>query len=257
MKGNTNNIMKDYNNQRYYRNWINNNHLKKFHISYKETDLLIRAPQRLPDFSLQVVKKLRKKLDSYIKNNQTFLKTLNPVKSDNTAPPEIKKMIKSSIKVNTGPMAAVAGLFAEKVGKTILKKNNQHKEVIVENGGDIFLSLKNDPIIGVYAGKKSPFTNTLGIKIAADLTPLGICTSAGTVGPSLSKGKSDAVIVVSPKPTLADAAATALGNKIQTEKDIKQAINYGQKIDDIIGLVIIKNDKIGAWGKLELVNLSD
>ncbi len=242
-------------NERYYRDWVSDNNLKKFHIKYKETDLLIRASQKLPDFSLKVVKSLRDRLDNYIKHNENFLKTLKPVNIGHNAPPEIIKMIESSTRVNTGPMATVAALFAEKVGKALLK-NSKNKEVIVENGGDIFLSLKNEPLIGVYAGEKSPFTNNLGLKINTDNSPLGICTSAGTVGSSLSKGNADAVIVISPEPTLADATATALGNKIKTEKDIKPAINCGQKIDEIIGLVIIKNDQIGAWGNLELVNLS-
>ena len=160
-------------------------------------------------------------------------------------------MAASTEKVDIGPMAAVAGLFSEKVGKVLLKKTD---EVIVENGGDIFIKTKKDPIIGIYAGDNSPFTGKLAIKISSKSTPCGICTSAGTVGPSLSKGTADAVIVLSPETTLADAAATALGNMVQSKTDIDKTINYGKKIDNITGLVIIKDDKIGVWGELEIVN---
>ena len=237
-------------NHRFYRNWLNNSHLEKFTVNFKETDLLIRAPQKYPEYCLHIVKKLRNKLDKYIDNNKQFLKSLKPIKLEKNATQPAKKMAASARKVNIGPMAAVAGLFSEKVGKDLLKKT---EEVIVENGGDIFLATKKDPIIGIYAGENSPFTGKFAIKISSENIPLGICTSAGTVGPSLSKGKADAVIVISPETTLADAAATALGNMVQTKTDIDKTINYGKKIDNITGLVIIKDDKIGIWGELEII----
>lgn len=238
--------------ERFYRDWTNNNHLQKFNISYKETDLLIRAPEKYPQLSLETVKNLRKKLDKYIQKNKNFYKSLKPVKVSCTAPAVIKKMVQAGAAVNVGPMAAVAGLFSEETGKVILKKS---EEVIVENGGDIFLSVKNDPLIGVYAGEKSPFTGNLGIRISAEKTPIGICTSAGTVGPSLSKGQADAVIVISPNTLLADAAATAFGNMLKSKSDIEKVISYSRQLDDITGLLVIIKDKIGVRGNLELVKL--
>ena len=121
--------------ERFYRNWINNSDLKKFKVTFKETDLLIRAPNKYPQLVLQTVKNLRSKLEKYIKQNNEFYKSLKPVSVPVMAPLPVRKMAESARKVNVGPMAAVAGLFAEKAGREILKKN---EEVIVENGGDIF-----------------------------------------------------------------------------------------------------------------------
>ena len=239
--------------ERFYRNWTNNLHLKKFKISYKETDLLIRAPEKFPQLSLRTVTSLRKVLEKYITKNESFYKSLKPVTIPASAPPQLQLMATSTRKVGVGPMAAVAGLFAETTGKAILEKT---EEVIVENGGDIFISVKNDPSIGIYAGDKSPFSGRLGFKISAASTPTGICTSAGTVGPSLSKGQADAVTVISPSTTLADAAATALGNMLSSREELDQVINYGKNIDGVTGLLIIIGDKIGIWGNLELVKMN-
>ena len=124
-------------------------------------------------------------------------------------------------------------------------------EVIVENGGDIFLAVKHDRTIGLYAGD-SPLTGRLGLEIRAADTPLGVCTSSGTVGHSLSFGKADAVVVVSKSTALADAAATAVGNRVKQAADIDAALKVGQKIEGVLGIVIVIGKDIGAWGDVTL-----
>ncbi len=85
--------------------------------------------------------------------------------------------------------------------------------------------------------------------------PLGVCTSSGTVGHSLSLGQSDAVAVLARSTSLADAAATALGNRIKTAKDIPAAIDYAQTIPGLSGVLLIKDDNMGLWGNVKVVSL--
>ena len=146
-------------------------------------------------------------------------------------------------------MAAVAGAIAEFVGQELLKFS---PEVIVENGGDIFLKITKERLVGVHAGT-SPYTGKIALKIAAADTPLGVCTSSGTVGHSLSFGKADAAIVLAPSAALADAAATAIGNIVKAESDIPQAIDFARGIAGLVGVAVIINDKMGVWGKVNLV----
>jgi hypothetical protein len=133
------------------------------------------------------------------------------------------------------------------VGRELLKKS---REVIVENGGDIFLSTKKGRLVAVFAGD-SPLSGRIALKISPG--EVGVCTSSGTVGHSLSFGKADAVVVVSPDTLLADAAATALGNRVRSEEDIKKALHFAQEIPGIKGVVVVKGEKLGAWGEVELV----
>jgi hypothetical protein len=148
-------------------------------------------------------------------------------------------------------MAAVAGAIAEAVGKDLLAFS---PEVIVENGGDIFLKISRKRLVGICAGQSS-LTNKIALEIMPGETPLGICTSSGTMGHSLSLGSADAVIVLSPSTSLADAAATALGNVVKTADDIPQAIEKAQSIEGLRGVVIIVDDKMGVWGKVRIVSL--
>lgn len=150
-----------------------------------------------------------------------------------------------------GPMAAVAGAIAEYVGKGLLLHTD---EVVVENGGDIFLRTKTPATVAIFAGE-SPLSLRVGLRTEPENTPLGICTSSGTVGHSLSMGKADAVCAVSESCSLADAAATSVGNHVKSHADIGQAIHFGKSIPGIMGLVIIIGDKIGMWGKLEIIPL--
>jgi len=237
---------------RTYRHWVKDKDLIPFNVVVKETDLYIRASTNLKRKALKLVSKYRDTLERYIEQHPTFLTSLEPVPVDDNAPHIIREMAEAAEKVGVGPMASVAGAIAEFVGKELLAFS---PEVIVENGGDIYLKSLRERTIGIYAGK-SPLSGKLGLEIKGQDTPLGICTSSGTVGHSLSYGEADAVIVLSESATLADAAATAIGNLIIQPNDIPSGIEFAQGIEGLKGVLIIKGDKMGLWGKVKICQMS-
>jgi ApbE superfamily uncharacterized protein (UPF0280 family) len=160
-------------------------------------------------------------------------------------------MIRASSQVGTGPMASVAGAIAQSVGEGLLGLS---EEVIVENGGDLFLATKRTVTVAIFAGT-SPLSERMGIRVYPYQMPLGMCTSSGTIGHSLSLGKADAVCVLSPSAALADAAATALGNRIQSVRDIEPATDWARSVEGIAGGVVVIGATMASWGELELVNL--
>ena len=127
-------------------------------------------------------------------------------------------------------MAAVAGAISEFAGKGLLEYTSQ---VILENGGDIFIKTDKERKIGIYAGD-SVLSGKVALRIIPEATPAGISTSSGTVGHSLSFGRADAVTVVSSDAALADACATAACNKVKTEADIKAALDFVSKTTNVI-----------------------
>jgi hypothetical protein len=128
------------------------------------------------------------------------------------------------------------------------------KEVIIENGGDIFIRTTFPLTVAILAGH-STLSGKLGIRIDSQASPVGVCTSSGTVGHSLSLGRADAAVVISASAALADAAATAIGNAVSGKADVPSAIRLGEKIDGVLGIVVILDDKMGVWGNVELVRL--
>jgi len=233
---------------RTYRNQVHGTDLVSFGVTIKETDLYIRARKNLRSKAERMVEKYRLILEKYIERHPDFLTTLEPFSTGDNAPLIVKEMAESATLAGVGPMAAVAGAIAEYVGRELLEYS---PEVIVENGGDIFMKSLSPRTVSIYAGK-SKLSNKLALEISPEDTPLGICTSSGTVGHSLSYGKSDAVVIVSPSASLADAVATATGNLVKTETDIQAGLEFSEKIPGVKGALIIINDKMGVHGDLKL-----
>lgn len=151
-------------------------------------------------------------------------------------------------------MAAVAGVIAEFVGRDLLDRYGL-AEIVVENGGDIYLQRQVATTIAIFAGP-SPLSNKIGIRLRAAQTPVGICTSSATVGHSISLGRADAVTVLSASTALADAVATRIGNETKNDRDINQAVALAATISGVHGVLIIKGENLGVWGDLELVGLN-
>jgi ApbE superfamily uncharacterized protein (UPF0280 family) len=233
---------------RTYRHWIRDSDLVSFNVVVKETDLCISARTNLRRKALRLVSKYRSTLERYITQHPSFLTSMEALPIDDDTPQIIKMMLEAAYKARVGPMASVAGAIAECVGTELLAFS---PEVIVENGGDIYLRISKKRVIGVYAGN-SPLSGKIGLEINGRDTPLGVCTSSGTVGHSLSYGKADAVIALSRSATLADAAATAIGNLIKEPTDISSGIEVAQSIAGLKGVIIIIGSDMGLWGEVKI-----
>lgn len=237
--------------ERTYRNYVKAENLVKFEVIEKETDLLILANSNLYDKAFASVLKHRGDLERYINTDPKFLKTFSPIPIRYNAPPIVKEMAAAARKTKVGPMAAVAGAIAEFVGRDLLSFSD---EVIIENGGDIFLKTNQPRKVGIYAGT-SPFSEKIALEVEPGEKPFSVCTSSGTVGPSFSFGKADAVVVIAQNAALADAAATAIGNAVKEVSDIDQGLKLAQKIKGLDGVLIIKDDQLGALGGIKIVPL--
>jgi hypothetical protein len=199
---------------------------------------------------MNAVLKYRRRLEIHIAHCPEFLHSLTPLPENPLAPLIARRMIHAAQEAGVGPMAAVAGAMAQMVAEDL---QTWSPLIIIENGGDCYLNLREDVTVGVYAGPESPFTNRLGLRFSGDRFPLAICTSSGTIGHSLSFGRADAVTVVAKDAALADAAATAIGNRVGTRGDVAPALETAQSIREIEGVLIVIQDKVGIWGNMEVV----
>jgi len=222
-----------------------------FRVAVKETDLFVHAVKPLEDITRELILKHRGVIEAYIKRYPGFATTLTPWRINGPAPIIITRMSSAGEKAGVGPMAAVAGAIAEHVGMDLLRHT---REVVVENGGDVFFKTNGPVTVGIFAGN-SPLSLGIGVRVDPGKEPLSICTSSGTVGHSLSFGKADAVCVLSRSGSLADAAATSIGNRITSKATIGSAIHFGKNIQGVGGIVVIVGGEIGIWGELEVVRL--
>jgi ApbE superfamily uncharacterized protein (UPF0280 family) len=242
--------LKEYS-ERFYRRRVRSRGLVSFEVAVKETDLQVSAEKSLEKETRDLVFACRHQIESYINTHPDFLTTLTPYPDDPLAPPLVKEMIECTKRVGVGPMASVAGAIAQYVGMGLLQWT---REVIVENGGDIFLKAHRAITVSIFAGK-SPLSGKLGLVISPGQMPLGVCTSSATVGHSYSMGVADAACILSPSATLADGAATAVCNRIQSKKDLDRMGEWAGKMKGVTGALVIVGDKMASWGDIELVAL--
>ena len=235
-----------------------------FRASFEETDLWIGVDpgsysDRMEDFAATLARRLRLELDAYIARRPEFRTSLAPITSDPGAPAVAAAMIEAARLAGVGPMAAVAGAVADFVAEALALEFGC-RELAVENGGDLWLLFEESLDIAVYAGG-SPLSEKVGVSIPPRFSPLGLCTSSATVGPSLSLGRADAAMVacraVSPgavagEAALADAWATAVGNAVETEADIEAALSLADGKERVVSVLVVKGERMGIRGELPL-----
>lgn len=236
---------------RFYRQWVKTDDFVKAHIAVEETDLLILSKAPLDK---KLIKKkiccLRQEIKDYITKDKRFAVSLKPIAVELNAPVIIKRMAEAARLANVGPMAAVAGAIAQLLVESLPNKNL--REVIIENGGDIFLTKqKKNRLVAIFAGG-SRFSNKLSLLIKPAQTPCGVCTSSATFGHSLSFGNADSVVILAKDAALADAVATATCNLVKSNNDFKKAIKFAKKFLGVFAVVIILNDHFASWGEIEI-----
>lgn len=238
--------------ERFYRNRMKAEDLEYFQVLELETDLFLGVDGNamnsvLSEIVRNNVRQLRESIVRYNKNHPDFISGLIPLALDKYATPIVRDMLEAGKKTGIGPMSAVAGAISKYVGEILAPFS---KEIIVENGGDLLIKTQKIRRIALYTG--NPEFTDIGLMIHPREKALGVCTSSGIMGHSLSFGKADTVTVLSEDIPLADAAATALCNRIKKPEDIPRGLDWIKTIPGILGALIIIEDQLGAWGEIEL-----
>ncbi len=222
-----------------------------FQVRYRESDLWIQADMELSKEAERLLIEARVQVEGYGEKRPEFLFSHTPIPLDELSPHIPRKMMRACIEAQVGPMAAVAGAIAEYVGEGLMEAGC--KEVVVENGGDIYLAAKRPIVVGILAGD-SPLSGRVGISLEPGEMPLAVATSSATVGHSWSYGMADAACVVAKDPAFADAMATALGNRVGEGK-LEDALEWAVDQKGAMGALVIVGSKLAVMGKIRLTTL--
>ena len=256
-------------------------------FSYKSADYRISSAYLT--LVTDTIIKQREILEKYILEDRNFLNSLIPIPPLPEYAPEIAIIMQKAGKTaNVGPMAAVAGTLAQFAAEsgalttaesralttaesgalTTAESGVFHEgrgslqitdkaETIVENGGDIFMILVKELILGIHSGVEA-LEGKLAFRIKPEDTPLAVCSSSSTMGHSLSLGDCNLATVFSKSGALADAAATRACNLIKKTSDIQGVLDEISALPGISGLMIIKGDSVGMAGDLpEIISNAD
>lgn len=236
------------NHTRWYREHHTSERWECYGVKVETTDLYIRSTVNLREIAEDMVHDLRDQVRRHASQRPDFLTAMSPLDEPEGLSPMLQRMYRASRAAGVGPMAAVAGAIAELTGEALAENSD---EVIVENGGDIWMRLSEPALISLYAGR-SRFSGRFNLKIHHEQTPMGICSSSGRFGHSFSMGRADLVTVTSPSATLADAVATEACNRISGENDLQQSVAYAMSVEGVSGILCIYWDTMAMQGDIEL-----
>lgn len=240
---------------RLYREVMGNSRWTSFRSSWRETDLWVAMDwehysREAERYTMDRILFYRRILEEHITLHPEFRDSLSPVVAPGGVHPIIKEMSDAALAAGTGPMSAVAGAMAEYICRDLMAEFGA-EEVIIENGGDIFLRLEAPATVAVHAGS-SPLSEKIALQPVPEDTPLALCCSSGTVGHSLSFGMADACMIACRNGAMADACATAFCNSVKSADMVHEVTEKALKIPDILSVVIIAGDKVGLGGTIEI-----
>ena len=228
----------------------------KYHFIEKESDITIISESKSAILKAKEgFFRHRKILEKYVTQNNKFLTSFSPIRIK-TEFEIVNLMSEASISCDVGPMATVAGAFADIMMDLMKDEDDPNiapaKIALVENGGEIAVDSEKEMKIALFAGYNELNLN-IGFLIEKRNCPVGIGTSSATIGHAISLGQADAVTVFGKNATLADGAATRIANLVKgtdVEKSIKNALDAAEDIEGVFGTLISRDNKIGQVGKL-------
>lgn len=227
-----------------------------FRAAWRDTDLWVAIDNDhyspvAERYTLDRIVHYRRILEEHIALHPEFRDSLTPVVAPGGAHPLIISMSEAALAAGTGPMSAVAGAMAEYICRDLLEELSAD-EVVVENGGDIFMKLSAPATVAVHAGS-SPLSDKIALRLLPADTPLALCCSSGTVGHSLSFGIADACMIACSDGALADALATAFCNEVKDSEMTATVTDRALYTPGVMAAVIITGDQVALGGKLEIV----
>jgi len=244
--------------------------------SFQFRDAVYRVHSEHPSEVSRRIRRLWNELEQFIALHPAFGEAFTPLSPEGAGTTHLKstdktpgkgagaaadlpesavRMLNASQLTGVGPMAAVAGTFAQLAVEAGQAAGDG--ETIIENGGDVFLSITLPLTLGLWVGPASPFHH-MAFFIPPEMSPLAVCSSSSRLGHSRSFGNCDLVTVFSKNASIADAEATACCNSIQSEEDMQKAVERAVGIDHIDGVIAIKNDKLAIAGQVpELIRHTD
>jgi ApbE superfamily uncharacterized protein (UPF0280 family) len=233
-----------------YRELPASSGLEIFDLRRGESDLRILAEGDFRARARAALEGVRRRLRAYLAREPLFGSSLTPVLVSPGAPEIARRMAAAAARCGLGPMASVAGAVAAAVGEAAAEVS---EEVIVENGGDLYLRLRRARTVEVYPGPGHRLQGRLRLKIPPGVS--GVATSSGRWGRSLSFGKADAALVAGADPVLVDAAATALGNRVLgPEAAADPGVgDFILELPGIRGYLLVAGEIVQIRGDLELV----
>jgi len=221
-------------------------------LEIDETAATIATDRQYVEYAVDAIKTARLDIERQIRKDDFFLTTLEPYELPRTGSKVLSRMCEASEAAGVGPMATVAGAIAQEALEAMIARGCSHGWV--DNGGDVALVLEHPVTVEVFSSPGSQ--NAIGLELEPTNEIVGVCTSSGRIGHSISFGDTDAAVAIARNAYLADALATAIGNFVKDRSSMDGCFDGFKHLRDFTGGVVLRDGDVAMYGKLpRIVNI--
>lgn len=218
-------------------------------VEIDETAATIGAEREFVGPAVEAIKAARRDIERQIRKDHFFLTTIEPYDPPSDSPRVVRRMCDAARTAGVGPMAAVAGAVAQEALEAMVASGLRHGWV--DNGGDIALMAGEKVVVEIFC--EPGRTDALGLEIEPTGGIIGICTSSGRLGHSISFGDADAAVAIAADAVLADALATAIGNRAVDGESLSRCFEGFRKLQGFRAGIVIRDEKVAVCGDLPKV----
>ncbi|UCE81287.1 MAG: UPF0280 family protein [Methanobacteriota archaeon] len=211
-----------------------------------DTAVTIAADAIHVPHAVDAILNARAEIERKISKDPFFLTTFEPYECARTDGEAVRRMCEASRAAGVGPMAAVAGAIAQAGLEAMAANGCGHGWV--DNGGDIALVLEKPAIIEIYSEPGASEAAALEMEPEGEI--VGVCSSSGRLGHSISLGESNVSVAIGDSAVLADAVATAIGNGIRREEDLETCHEPFRHLRGLRGGLVMFDDSVSMWGRV-------
>jgi len=215
-------------------------------LEIEETAATIGADREYIDAAVEAIKAARSEIERQVRRDRFFLTTLEPYHPGHATGRVVKRMCDAAGAAGVGPMAAVAGVIAQEGLEAMTALGCHH--AWVDNGGDIAVVADRPVTVEVFhePGAASAFA----LELERTEGTLGICSSSGTLGHSISLGNADVVVAMARDAVLADALATAIGNRVSGPDALGTCFEPFIGVPGFVGGIAMTRGEVAVQGDI-------
>jgi uncharacterized protein len=180
-------------------------------------------------------------IQSFAVRHREFQTSKRPLPVPEDAAPIVRRMVELSARAGVGPMFSFQGALTEFVGEMVARRL---REVVVSCREDRFVVSRRRARLPVQRASAAN-GGSLAVVLKPALGPHGIYSTLGN-------GSGDGLVVVATSCILADAAAAAATAILARAGRLDAALGHLNGIPGVHGAIVLRGDRIGVAGSLEL-----
>lgn len=219
---------------------------RHFDVPVQDLTLRIVAAEEMYEEARAAGMHFWEQIQSYAIRDPAFRSSKRPIEVPDSAPDIVRQMVEQSAIAGVGPMFTFRGALTEFVGRKIAEASS---EVAITCGDDHFVITRRRARLALGRSVKGQ-DHRLAIVVRPEVGPQGIF--AAMESSPMRAESAGGLVVAARSCILADAAGAGATAILSKPNSLRAALTYLRRLPGVHGAMVIRGDRIGVAGALEL-----